>query len=58
MFTSYLATWLRELCEWVEFYSGERREQWRGFKQSPEQLRDTGVQPRQGEVRVNGGLSA
>ena len=40
--------------EWVGFYSGERREQWRGFKQSLEQLRDTGVQPRQGEVRVNG----
>ena len=58
MFTSYLTTWLRELCEWVRFYSGERREQWRGFKQSLEQLRDTGVQPRQGEVRVNGGLSA
>ena len=58
MFTSYLTTWLRELCEWVGFYSGERREQWRGFRQSLEQLRDTGVQPRQGEVRVNGGFSA
>ena len=58
MFTSYLTTWLRELCEWVGFYSGERREQWKGFKHSLEQLRDTGVQPRQGEVRVNGGLSA
>ena len=58
MFTSYLTTWLRELCECVGFYSGERREQWRGFKQSLEQLRDTGVQPRQGEVRVNGGSSA
>ena len=58
MFTLYLTTWLRELCEWGGFYSGERREQWRGFKQSLEQLRDTGVQPRQGEVRVNGGLSA
>ena len=46
MFTSYLTTWLRELCEWVGFYSGERRELWRGFKQSLEQLRDTGVQPR------------
>ena len=29
MFTSYLITWLRELCEWVGFYSRERREQWR-----------------------------
>ena len=58
MFTSYLTTWLRELCEWMGFYSGEHREQWRGFKQSLEQLRDTGVQPRQGEVRVHGGLSA
>ena len=58
MFTSYLTTWLRELCEWIGFYSGERREQWRGFKQSLEQLRDTGVQPRQGEVRINGELSA
>ena len=58
VFTSYLTTWLRELCEWVGFYSRERREQWRGFKQSLEQLRETGVQPRQGEVRVNGGLSA
>ena len=45
-------------CKWVGFYSGQRREQWRGFQQSLEQLRDTGVQPRQGEVRVNGGLSA
>ena len=58
MFTSYLTTWLRELCEWIGFYSRERREQWRGFKQSLEQVRDTGVQPRQGEVRMNGGLSA
>ena len=58
LFTSYLTTWLRELCEWIGFYSGERREQWRGFKQSLEQLRDTVVQPRQGQVRVNGGLSA
>ena len=58
VFTSYLTTWVRELCKWIGFYSGEHREQWRGFKQSLEQLRDTGVQPRQGEVRVNGGLSA
>ena len=58
VFTSYLTTWLRELCEWVGFYTGERREQWRGFRQSLEQLRDTGVRPRQGEVRVQGGLSA
>ena len=58
VFTSCLTTWLRELCEWIGFYSGERREQWKGFKQSLEQLRDTGVQPRQGEVRINGGLSA
>ena len=58
MFTSYLINWLRELCELIGFYSGERREQWRGFKQSLEQLRHTGVQPRQGEVRVNGGLTA
>ena len=58
VFTSYLTTWLRELCEWIGFYSRERREQWRGFKQSLEHLRDTGVQPRQGEVRLNGGLSA
>ena len=43
VFTSYLMTWLRELCEWIGFYSGGRREQWRGFKQSLEQLRDTGV---------------
>ena len=26
VFASYLTTWLRELCEWVGFYSGERRE--------------------------------
>ena len=26
VFTSYLTTWLSELCEWVGFYSGERRE--------------------------------
>ena len=58
MFTSYLTTWLRELCEWVGFYSGECREQWKGFQQSLEQLRDTGVQPRREEVQVNGGLSA
>ena len=58
VFTSYLTTWLRELCEWVGFYSGERREQWRGFQRSLEQLRDTGVQPRQGEVQVHGGLNA
>ena len=45
MFTPYLTTRLRELCEWVGFYSGERREQWRGFKHSLEQLRDTGLQP-------------
>ena len=58
MFTSYLTTWLREPCEWIGFYSGEGTKQWRGFKQSLEQLRDMGVQPRQGEVRINGGLSA
>ena len=58
VFTSYLTTWLRELCVWNGFYSGERREPWRGFKQSLEQLRDTGVQPRQGDVRINRGLSA
>ena len=58
VFTSYLTTWLRELCEWVGFYTGERREQWKGFQKSLEQLRDTGVQPRQGEVQVHGGLNA
>ena len=58
MFTSYLTTRLRELCEWIEYFSGERKDQWRGFKQLLEQLRDTGVQPRQGEVRINKGLSA
>ena len=58
MFTSQLTTWLRELCEWVGFYTGERREQWRGFQKSLEHLRDTGVQPRQGEVQVHGGLNA
>ena len=58
VFTSYLTTWLRELCEWVGFYTGERREQWKGFQKSLEQLRDTGVQPRQGEVQVHGGLHA
>ena len=58
MFASYLTTWLRELCEWVEFYTGEHREQWKGFQKSLEQLRDTGVQPRQGEVQVHGGLNA
>ena len=45
MFASYLTTWLRELCEWVGFYTGEHREQWKGFQKSLEQLRDTGVQP-------------
>ena len=58
MFASYLTTWLRELCEWVGFYTGEHREQWKGFQKSLEQLRDTGVQPRQGEVQVHGGLNA
>ena len=58
VFTSYLTTWLRELCEWVGFYTGERREQWRGFQKSLEQLLDTGVQPREGEVQVQGGLNA
>ena len=58
VFTSYLTSWQRELCEWMGFYSGERREQLKGFQQSLEQLRDAGVQPRQGEVRVHGGLSA
>ena len=58
VFASYLTTWLRELCEWVGFYTGERREQWKGFQKSLEQLRDTGVQPRQGEVQVHGGLNA
>ena len=58
VFTSYLTTWLREPCEWIGSYSGECREQWRGFKQPVEQLRDTGMQPRQGEARVNGRLSA
>ena len=33
VFTSYLTTWLRELCEWTGYYSGERRDQWTGFKQ-------------------------
>ena len=41
VFTSCPTTWLRELCEWIGYYSGERRDQWRGFKQSPEHLRDT-----------------
>ena len=60
MFTSYVTTWLRELCEWVGFYTGLQesagnsgeafRNHWR--------LRDTGVQPRQGEVQVHGGLNA
>ena len=58
VFASYLTTWLRELCEWVGFYTGEHREQWKGFQKSLEQLRDTGVQPRQGEVQVHGGLNA
>ena len=58
VFTSYLTTWPRVLCEWVGFYTGERREQWRGFQKSLEQLGDTGVQPRQGEVQVHGGLNA
>ena len=48
VFTSYLMTWLRELCEWIGYYSGERRNQWRGFKQSLGQVRDIGVQPHQG----------
>ena len=43
MFASYLTTWLRELCECIWFYLGEHREQWKGLKQSLEQLRDTGV---------------
>ena len=38
MFTSYLTTWLRELCGWIEYYPAERKDQWRGFKQSLEQL--------------------
>ena len=58
MFTSYLKSRLRELCEWVGLYSGERKEQWGGFQQSLEKLRDTGVQGQQGAVRVHGGLSA
>ena len=58
VFASYLTTWLRKLCEWVGFYTGEHREQWKGFQKSLEQLRDTGVQPRQGEVQVHGGLNA
>ena len=58
VFTSYLTTLLRELCGWNEYYLGERKDQWRGFKQSPEQLWDTGVQRRQGEVRITKGLSA
>ena len=58
MFTSYLTTWLREPCEWIEYHSEERKDQWRGCKQSLEQLRDTGLQPRQGEVRINKVLSA
>ena len=58
VFTSYLMTWLREPCEWIEYHSGERKGQWRVFKQPLKQLRDIGVQPRQGEVRVNKGLSA
>ena len=52
--TSYLTTWLRERCEWVGFYSGERRAQWRGFKQSLEQFRDTGVQPDKGKYEYWG----
>ena len=58
MFTSYLTTWLRELCGKIEYYPGEQKDQWRGFTQSLEQLRDTGVQPRKGEVRTNTGLCA
>ena len=46
MFTSYLTTWLWELCGWIEYHLGERKDQWRGFKQSLEQLRDTEVHPR------------
>ena len=58
VFASYFTTWLRELCEWVGFYTGERREQCKGFQKSLEQLRDTRVQPRQGVVQVHGGLNA
>ena len=36
VFTSYLTTWLDELCGWIEYYRGEQKEQWRGFKQSLE----------------------
>ena len=58
MFTSCLTTCLCELCEWIEYYSGERKDHWRGFKQSLEHLRDTEVQPRQGDVHINKGLMA
>ena len=58
VFISYLTTWLRELCGWIEYHPGERKDLWRGFKQSLGQLPDTGVQPRQGEVGTNRGLSA
>ena len=48
MFTSYLTTWLRELCEWVGFYTGERRNNGKAFKnqwnnlETPECSRDKG----------------
>ena len=58
VFTSYLTTWLRELSKLIEYYSRERKAQWRGFKQSLEQLGGTRLQPRQGGVRINKGLSA
>ena len=32
MFASYLRAWLLELCEWIRFNSGERREHRTGFQ--------------------------
>ena len=43
---------------WIEYHPRERKHQWRGFKQSLEHLRDTGLEPQQGEVRTNTGLTA
>ena len=48
VFSSFLTTWLRELYEWVGYFSGEIKEQWRGFARLVELLRDTGVQPGRG----------
>ena len=55
---SWLTSSLRVMYEWWGYNSGEEKMNWQGVPQSVEQLKDTGVQPQQGEVRWQTGAAS